>query len=40
MKRRFNVTDTCIPQMHYMVKLDDRLKSIKEEYIDYGSYLP
>ncbi len=38
MKRRFNVTDTCIPQMHYMVKLDDRLKSIKEEYIDYGSY--
>lgn len=32
------MTGTCIPQMHYMVKLDDRLKSIKDEYIDYGSY--
>lgn len=38
MKRRFNVTGPCIPQRHYMVKLDDRLKSIKEDYIDYGSY--
>ena len=38
MKRRFNVTGSCIPQRHYMVKLDDRLKSIKEEYIDYGSW--
>ncbi len=38
MKRRFNVTGCCIPQRHYMVKLEDRLKSIKEDYIDYGSY--
>lgn len=38
MKRRFNVTGSCIPQRHYMVELDDRLKSIKEDYIEEGSY--
>lgn len=38
MKRRFNVTGSCIPQRHYMVELDDRLKSIKEDYIEDGSY--
>ena len=24
MKRRFNVTGSCTPQRHYMVRLDDR----------------
>ena len=38
MRRRFNVTGSCIPQRHYMVKLDDRLKKIKEDYIDEGNY--
>ncbi len=38
MKRRFNVTGSCNPQRHYMVRLDDRLKKIKEDYVDYGSY--
>lgn len=38
MKRRFNTTGSCNPQRHYMVKLDDRLKRIKENYVDYGSY--
>ena len=38
MKRRFNITGACNPQRHYMVRLDDRLKRIKEEYIDEGSY--
>ena len=38
MERRFNVTGSCSPQRHYMVRLDDRLKKIKEDYIDYGSY--
>lgn len=38
LKRRFNVTGSCIPEMHYMVRLDDRLKKIKENFIDYGSY--
>ena len=38
MKRRFNVTGSCDPQRHYMVRLDDRLKKIKEDYVDYGSY--
>ncbi len=38
MKRRFNVTGCCNPQWHYMVRLDDRVKKIKEDYVDYGSY--
>ena len=38
MKRRFNVTGSCTPQRHYMVRLDDRLKKIKEDFVDYGSY--
>lgn len=37
-KRRFNVTGACNPQMHYMVRLDNRLKKIKENYVDYGNY--
>lgn len=39
MKRRFNVTGCCNPQWHYMVRLDDRVKRIKEDYVDCGSYL-
>lgn len=38
MKRRFNITGSCNPQRHYMVRLDDRLKKIKEDYIDIGNY--
>lgn len=38
MKRRFNVTGSCSPQRHYMVRIDDRLKKIKEDFVDYGSY--
>lgn len=38
MRRRFNVTGSCIPEKHYMVKLDDRMKCIQENYIEYGSY--
>ena len=38
MKRRFNVTGSCNPQWHYMVRLDERVKRIKEDYVDYGSY--
>lgn len=38
MKRRFNITGACSPQKHYMVRLDDRLKKIKEDCIDEGCY--
>ena len=38
MKRRFNITGSCIPERHYMVRLDDRMKQIQEDYIEYGSY--
>lgn len=38
MRRRFNITGSCNPQKHYMVKLNTRLKKIKENYIDNESY--
>ena len=38
MKRRFNTTGSCNWQKHYMVRLDDRLKKIKEDYVDEGAY--
>ncbi len=38
MKRRFNITGSCNWQQNYMVKLDDRLKRIQEDYVDEGCY--
>lgn len=37
MKKRFNTTGVCRPQIHYMVNLDSRLAEIKE-LIDAGEY--
>lgn len=37
MGKRFNVTGVCRPQMHYMVKLDSRLKEIRA-LMDAGEY--
>ena len=37
MKRRFNVTGVCVPEMHYMVDISDKIKKI-EEMVEYGSY--
>ena len=39
MKRRFNITGSCSSKRHYMVRLDSRLEKIKENFVDYGSYL-
>lgn len=38
MTRKFNTTGSCDPQRHYMVRLEGRLKRIKEYYVDDGSY--
>lgn len=38
MKRRFNINGSCHSNLHYMVDIGDRLKKIKEDYVDYGSY--
>ncbi|MCI8969065.1 MAG: ATP-binding protein, partial [Lachnospiraceae bacterium] len=38
MRRRFNTAGSCNPQRHYMVDLDARLRRIKEDYVDEGSY--
>lgn len=36
--RYFNTEGRCKPNEHYMVALDDRLKKIREEYVDRGKY--
>lgn len=38
MNRKFNITGSCNPKKHYMVNIDSRLKIIKEDYVDEGSY--
>lgn len=35
--REFNITGTCIPEYHYMVNIDDKLKSIKS-MVEKGKY--
>lgn len=37
MKKRFNVTGVCRPQIHYMVNLDSRLAQMKQ-LVDAGEY--
>ena len=37
MKKRFNVTGVCRPQIHYMVNLDSRLAQMKQ-LVDEGEY--
>jgi len=38
MRRYFNTEGACSPKRHYMVRLDERLKTIRERYVDGGSY--
>lgn len=38
MKRYFNTEGCCLPDEHYMVKLEDRLERIKESFVDRGKY--
>ena len=38
MTRYFNTEGVCRPDIHYMVRLDDRLEKIKRLYIDRGKY--
>lgn len=38
MGRCFNTEGECRPEVHYMVRLDERLRAIKEEYVDKGKY--
>ena len=35
--KKFNVTGRCIPEEHYMVNIDDKLKAMKS-LVDAGSY--
>ena len=37
MDKYFNTTGICIPEMHYMVNIDKKLKKI-EKLIDKGNY--
>ncbi len=38
MQRYFNTEGLCNPAVHYMVRLDERLKRIKESFVDRGKY--
>ena len=38
MTRYFNTEGCCEPDVHYMVRLDDRLERIKRLYVDRGKY--
>lgn len=38
MNRYFNTEGLCEPDVHYMVRLDDRLQAIRQRFVDRGSY--
>ncbi len=38
MERYFNTEGRCRPDLHYMVRLDDRLRKMKEQFVDRGKY--
>ena len=38
MRRYFNTEGQCEPELHYMVRLDDRLREIRQRYVERGSY--
>ena len=38
MAKRFNVAAVCIPEKHYMVNIEGRLKAIKA-LVDAGNYI-
>lgn len=38
MKRKFNTEGQCAPELHYMVRLDGRMREIKERYVEPGNY--
>ena len=38
MRKYFNTEGVCIPEKHYMVPLDDRIRQIREKYVDPGKY--
>ncbi|MCI9142610.1 MAG: 9-O-acetyl-N-acetylneuraminate esterase, partial [Lachnospiraceae bacterium] len=38
MKRYFNTEGQCDPNLHYMVRLDDRVEEIKRRFVDPGKY--
>ena len=38
MERYFNTEGLCEPDIHYMVRLDERLEKIKRLFVDRGKY--
>ncbi len=38
MPKYFNTEGRCKPDVHYMIKLDDRLARIRKLYVDQGKY--
>lgn len=38
MGKYFNTEGVCIPEMHYMVPLNNRIRGIRKKYVERGSY--
>ena len=38
MQRYFNTEGRCRPDLHYMVRIDERLKRIRQRFVDRGKY--
>lgn len=38
MTRYFNTEGVCRPNVHYMVRLEDRLAQIRKQFVDRGKY--
>lgn len=38
MRRYFNTEGQCDPEIHYMVRLDERLRKIRQSFVDRGKY--
>ena len=36
--RKFNTEGQCNPKLHYMIRLDERIRKIREQYVEQGSY--
>ena len=36
--RKFNTEGQCNPKLHYMVRLNERIQKIREQYVEQGSY--
>lgn len=39
MPKSFNVTGVCVPKLHYMVPMRDRIDTIVMDYVEKGGFI-